>query len=463
MTTSAVVLLAAGAGWALLQRYDGNIDRIGGALGLSGVDRPADGSRESTTFLLVGSDSRDGLAPGEGTQGRGDSFVTGQRADTIILAHLFADSEAAQLVSVPRDAYVTIPAHRDPSTGDVVEERTGKINSSFHDGGPPLLVATVERMSGVRVDHYVQVDFTGFKAMVDQLGGVEVCLSEPAREPDSGIDLPAGRQVVAGDQALAFVRQRKGLPRGDIDRIRRQQQFMGAVVRKTLSAGTLLNPLKLNGFLDAATDSLQVDEDLELSDLRDLALRMRGADAGAVTFSTVPVADTAARRGGESVVLLDEPATVELFDRIRRDLPPGAPDPEAEPVDDRPLTVEPEEVTVRVFNGTSRSGLGGDVTRALEDLGFGVAGPPDNRESSTAATVVLHGRGELESARTVAAAIPGARVQLDPSLDGTVEVVVGASYTGVVVPGVGSPAPAAPTPPAAEQPVLTAADDVCGL
>jgi len=456
VVTSVTVLVAATAGYALLMKYDGNIGRIAGVLDLPGEGRPADDDTGARTLLLVGSDSREGLEAGQGAQGRGDEFVTGQRADTIILAHLFGDSEQAQLVSIPRDTYVTIPQYRDPETGAVVEERQGKINSSFFDGGAPLLVATVEQLSGVRVDHYVQIDFAGFQAMVDTLGGVEVCLSEPAFDRDSGIDLPAGRQVVGGEQALAFVRQRKGLPRGDIDRIRRQQQFMGAVIRKTLSAGTLLNPLRLNSFLDAVTDSLQVDEGTDIGDLRDLALRMRGASAGQVTFSTVPVADPAARRGGESVVLVDEVAAEQLFDRLRRDLAPGEPDPQvsAEP---EPLTIEPSEVQVRVFNGAGISGLGRQVSSELEERGFVMAAPPADRGRDAVRSTVRHGPGQEEAARTLAAAVPGAEVELDPSLDDTLELVVGALSAGL---GAQAPAPGASPSPSAE-PALTAADDIC--
>jgi LCP family protein required for cell wall assembly len=469
VVTSVAVLAAAGAGWALVTTYDGNIDRIGGVLDLPGVDRPADdGPRDAQTLLLVGSDSREGLAAGEGAQGRGQDFVTGQRADTIILAHLFGDSDRAQMVSIPRDSFVAIPSYSDPATREVTRAHEGKINSSFTLGGPPLLVATVEQLTGIRIDHYVQVDFNGFTTMVERLGGVEVCLSEPAKDKDSGIDLPAGRQVVHGDQALAFVRQRTGLPQGDIDRIGRQQQFMAAIVRKTLSAGTLLNPLKLNGFLDAATDSLQVDEGLELGDLRELALRMRGAEAGAVAFTTVPVAELSARRGGESVVLLDEVAAEELFDRLRRDLPPGAPDPDPPAPDEQPaLVVPPSDVRVQVLNGGGITGLGRQAADELAELGFEVAGGPVNRGTGTARTVVRAGPGQAGAARTLAAALPGSVIEVDRELEETLEVVVGSSYRSpqpVVVAGQRvTPAPAAPAPaPTAEAVVLTAADDVCG-
>ena len=161
----------------------------------------------------------------------------------------------------------------------------------------------------------MQIDFDGFQRIVDELDGVEVCLSEPAKEKDSGIDLQAGRQVIKGDQALAFVRQRKGLPRGDIDRIARQQQFIGAIVREVLSAGTLLNPVRVNGVVSIATESLTVDEGLQFGDLQELAFRFRNFSAGGVVFTTAPVADINGRRAGQDVVLLDEVAGQQLWDQ----------------------------------------------------------------------------------------------------------------------------------------------------
>jgi LCP family protein required for cell wall assembly len=464
--------MTAAGGYVLVRKYDGNINRISGALGLPGVARPAAGAKNSTTFLLVGSDSRGDLAPGQGTQGKGATFVKGQRSDTIIIAHLFAGSDKAQLISFPRDSWVQIPAFTDPSTGQATPAHMEKINSAFSEGGPALLVATVEQISGLRVDHFIQVDFEGFKSMVDQLGGVEVCLSKPAKEHDSGIDLPAGRQVIKGDQALAFVRQRKGLAQGDLDRIRRQQQFLGAIIRKTLSAGTLLNPIRLNGFLDALTHSLQVDDGLSISDMRDLALRMRGASAGGVAFTTVPVASSDGRRAGQSVVLLDDAADRRLFDRIRRDVPPDAPDaasPASTPSPGGPaLTVAPRAVQVQVFNGGRINGLGSRAASELTSAGFTVTGKAQTRAGSTSVTTVYYGYGQQEAARTLVAAVPGSTMELDPTLTRTLQIVVGSSYNGVTPVSVGgTPAPSPtssagrPTPTPSAGPVTTAADDVC--
>ncbi len=458
--TSVSILVTAGAGWALLNFYDGKINRIPG-LGL-GQDRPEDLPRDATNILIVGSDSRGDLKAGEGTQGTGKDFVTGQRSDTVILAHLYGDSDKAQLISFPRDSWVQIPEHTSTETGEVVEAHEGKLNSAFFDGGPPLLIQTISELTGLYVDHYMQIDFDGFQRVVNKLDGVEVCLPAPAKEKDSGIDLPAGRQIIKGDQALAFVRQRKGLPNGDIDRIKRQQQFIGAIVRKVLSAGTLLNPVKINGVITVATESLQVDQGLTIDDLQELALRFRSFDAGGVIFSTVPIADVNGFRKRQSVVLLDEAKGRELFEAIRTDVPPGTPADKGDAKPAEPLIVAPGSIRVRVYNGAGVQGLGRRAASDLEEVGFLVVGSPGNREGAAAETVVLHGPSRADSARTVAAALPGATVRLDPNLTGTVEVVVGSSYAGAKQVTVsGAPKPQAPGTVASPPPVQTAAQDPC--
>ncbi|MCW2680783.1 MAG: cell envelope-related transcriptional attenuator, partial [Frankiales bacterium] len=458
--TSVAILATAGAGYALLNFYDGKINRIPG-LDLGG-GRPEGLPRDAKNILIVGSDSRGDLEAGEGPQGTGDDFVTGQRSDTVILAHLYGDSDKAQLVSFPRDSWVQIPEHTNLDSGEVVEAREAKLNTALSDGGPPLLIDTIEGLTGLHVDHYMQIDFDGFQSIVNELDGVEVCLPAAAKEKDSGIDLPAGRSVIKGDQALAFVRQRKGLPNGDIDRIKRQQQFIGAIVRKVLSAGTLLNPVKLDGVIRATAASLDVDRSLGISELKDLALRFQSFDAGGVVFTTVPVADPAGTRQRQSVVLLDEDQGQQLFDAIRRDVPPGTPEDKADPPPSEPLIVAPQSIRVRVYNGAGVQGLGRQAASDLEEVGFLVVGTPGNREGAMAETVVLHGADRADSARTVAAALPGSSTRLDPSLEGkAVEVVVGSSYAGAKEVTVsGRPQPQDPSTGASPS-VQTAAQDPC--
>lgn len=460
VVTSVAVLATAGIGYVLVNRYEANITYLPGVLGGKGAPKAAPNNAQN--FLIVGSDSRGDLAPGEGVQGVGKEFVTGQRSDTVILAHLYGGkSNKVQLVSFPRDSVVEIPAYTD-AKGRVIPAQRNRINYAFNEGGPQLLVRTVQNLTGVRIDHYLQVDFQGFQSMVDKLGGVDICLSKPARDRFSGINLSAGKHHINGAVALAFVRQRKGLPNGDLDRIKRQQQFLGAMVRKVLSAGVLANPFKLNRFLNAATSSLQADDGLKFKQLQDLALRFRNVGAGNVLFTTIPVSDTNGydRRLG-SVVLIDQDKTAALFEQIRRDVPPGTPAGKPRSgAGGAALTVRPGAIRVRVYNGSDVNGLARKADNDLTRLGFQTVGTPQTRNTGATGTVIRYGPTKADAARTVAAAIPGSTVQAAPELGNVIEVVVGSSYTGatpVTVTGTPEDRPAvSPTPK-----VVTALDDPC--
>lgn len=460
--TSLAVLGVSTAGYAVVHYYDGNIERLPSVFGsLPGHAQPPPAPQDAENYLIVGSDSRGNLGAGEGVQGEGAAFVTGQRSDTVILAHLYGGgADKAQLISFPRDTLVVIPEHPDSDTGKPVSARTGKLNSAIEYGGPQLLIATIENLTRIRIDHYLQIDFEGFQGMVDGLGGVEVCLSAPAKDRVSGVDLPAGRQVINGTDALAFVRQRNGLKNGDLGRIQRQQQVLGSMIREAMSAGTLANPVKLNRFLTVATASLQVDEDLAFGDLRDLGLRMRGFDAGGVIFTTVPITGVETRKRVGSVVVLDEVKSRQLFEDLRRDRPPAVPAPAPSVAPPVPLIVAPSAIRVRLYNGAGVDGLGRRAATDLEAVGFRVVGTPTDRDVTTPQTVVLHGASRADSARTVAAAIPGARTELDPALGSTLEVVLGASYTGAKQVTVGARRAPTRSPSAAPQ-VRTAAEDPC--
>ena len=461
--TAVVVVAVAGLGYAAFNHYVGNIQSIAGVLNLPGTSKPAPAPRNAQNLLIVGSDTRGDAAAGTDFQGTGATFVTGQRSDTVILAHLYGNSDKVQMVSFPRDSFVTIPAYTNPKTGSVTRQHQAKLNSAFAIGGPALLVATIELLTGIRVDHYLQIDFTGFQSMVNKLGGVDVCLAQPARDKFSGIDLAAGKHHIDGAVALAFVRQRHGLANGDIDRIKRQQEFLGSMVRKVLSAGTLLNPLKLTGFLTVATDSLKTDDALTGSDLRDLALRLRGFSAGGVIFSTVPIANIGATRNRESVVLIDDAAAGAMFGDLRRDVAPGTPSPAptGTPAPGQALIVAPGAVRVSVFNGSDVAGLGRRAAADLTAVGFTVVGTPTNRGSNNTGTVVYYGPDRADSARTLAAALPGATIEADATLGRVLNVVVGSGYTAAVAvtvtPPSTSPAPTASTPPK----IITAQEDPC--
>ncbi|WP_232425313.1 LCP family protein [Pseudofrankia inefficax] len=303
------VLLLAACGWGVVRHYNGRVHHVD--LSLAAAGRPAAARGGTENILLVGSDSRAGLGGQFGE-------VEGQRSDTTILAHLDRDGSTT-MVSFPRDLWVTIPSYQ--SGGVTHAEQRSKLNSAFSLGGPALLVRTIEGLTGLRVDHYVQVDFGGFQAITDALGGVTVCVKElPASLRARGFDNlhdrmsgwsgQVGANRLDGAQALAFVRQRYGLPEGDLDRIRRQQQFLSVVFHAMTAPSTLANPVRVRDVLDATTSALTVDRGTSLTDLEPLALRMRTLTGGGSGFETVPA--TPATRAGQSVLLVD-PAKLAAF------------------------------------------------------------------------------------------------------------------------------------------------------
>ncbi|MGB8651641.1 MAG: LCP family protein [Mycobacteriales bacterium] len=462
--TAVVVLVAAGGLYLAFNHYNGQIDRFDAFGKILGHTKPAKAPHHAENFLLVGSDSRDG-ANGDGTQGSGATFVTGQRSDTVILVHLYGSSDKVQLVSFPRDSYVEIPAFTNPTTGHTTPAHHDKLNSAFSEGGSALLIATIENLTDIRIDHFLQIDFTGFKGMVNKLGGVDVCLTKAAKDSFSGINLSAGQHHITGDVALAFVRQRHGLANGDIDRIARQQQFIGSLVHKVLSAGTLLDPFKLNGFLDVATSSLKADKQLTGNDIKNLALRLRGFNSGGVLFTTVPIADIGGHRNGQSVVLLDEAKDQAMFGALRNDRAPGTPAPPGTKAAGPKLIVAPSAIRVAVFNGSGVPGIGRKAAADLSPLGFQIIGIPTNRGTGATATTIYYGPTKADSALTLQASIPGSVLQPDSSLGRTLDLVVGSSYKGAQKVTVSAPTPSSSPAGAgsttAAAPIKTAQDNPC--
>ncbi|WP_372343880.1 LCP family protein [Streptomyces sp. KL116D] len=309
-----LVLVAGGAGWFLYEKLDGNITEDTDAaaeLARYEKERPTVLVAGAQNLLLIGSDSRAGK---NGKYGRNDGT---QRSDTTILLHVSADRKSATAVSFPRDLMVDVPACRKPD-GERIEPMFAMFNYAFEVGGSACTIRTVEKMTGVRIDHHMVVDFQGFKNMVDAVDGVEVCLDKPIDDPDSHLKLAAGRHVLDGEQALGYVRARKTLGNGsDTERMDRQQQFLGALVTKVQSNGVLLNPAKLYPVLDAATSSLTTDPGLaSLRGLYDLVRGMRGIPADHIQFLTVPRQSYVYNANRDQLL---EPAAERLFTQLRTD------------------------------------------------------------------------------------------------------------------------------------------------
>ena len=294
-----LLLLVAGGIWFLTSRYAGNLDRVDAFAGLS--NRPAEatataGGEAPLTFLVVGSDTRADLAAGA---------LPDARSDVMMLVRVDGDRQHAQVVSLPRDSWVSVPGHG-----------TAKLNAAYAWGGPSLLIQTVETMTGVRIDHYAAMDFQGFVQMTDALGGVDVKVAQTVS--NGTYTFQAGLNHLDGQQALAYVRQRHGLPGGDFDREKRQQEYLRSIFAKLAQENVLSNLGSLDQFLRSLTGSMAVDSELSDTALVEMAYDLRSLRPADLTFLTAPVAGTG-REGQQSVVYLDQNRAEQLWGYLRTD------------------------------------------------------------------------------------------------------------------------------------------------
>ncbi|MFC0864978.1 LCP family protein [Sphaerimonospora cavernae] len=329
--------------------------------------------------LLVGSDTRTGANKRYGQHMEND----GERTDTIMLLHVSPDRDGATLLSFPRDSMVMISACKNTKTGAIIPQHLGQINAAFSEGGMICTRRTIEDLTKIRVDHFVKVDFTGFKNIVNALGGIEICLPQAVNDKKSKLDLPAGRQVVKGEAALGYVRLRYGIgDNSDLGRIKRQQVFISQVVKKATSRALLTDVGKLQAFIEATAESVTMNEDLNTDTLIQIAQSASKLTAKGFKATTVPwepyVAD-------KNRVQWKQPDANNLFNAIRSDVdvtPTASPSaaaasPGAKP--SGPAVTKPSQVKVQVFNGTSMDGKAREVAEALAAQGFVVTGVGDAR------------------------------------------------------------------------------------
>lgn len=428
---------------------------------LLGNNRPkaiAEGEQAPENILLIGSDTRAGVNRKYG------STVEGARSDTTILLHVAADRKSATAVSIPRDTVVDIPSC-DRDDGTFVPGSRTRINDAYSRGGTACTIRTIEQLTQVRIDHYVVIDFNGFKQMVNALGGVEICLPKRVDDRDSKLHLNAGRQLVHGKDALAYVRTRHALGNGsDLGRIDRQQAFLSSMITRIRSTG-ILRADRLVRFLDAATRSITTDPGLaSLNDLRKLAQTVQGLDNKGVTFVTAPnKPDPAAP---QATVVLKQPAADAVWSALRYDTPlpgktkKGTPSPSAG-ASGPPLKAFPGQIKVKVLNASGRTGAAAALAQQLEAAGFVVTSVGTAPESRLVKTEVHHSAAYDESGRTLGAALPGATVKSDPTLAGsaTLTVLVGGDSLKVVpVQVAGSAAPTQAEPSIATR---SGSQDIC--
>ena len=410
---AALLLTVVGAAYSKILGTFGNIKTIDISKSLG--NRPTDeytGPTGPLNILLLGSDTRHG-------QDNRLTGLGGNLSDTTILVHLFDGRTKAEAVSIQRDALVPMPAC-DRGNGRTSTPGVRMFNQAYSLGGPACTVKTVESLTNLYVDHFVVVDFNGFIKVVDAVGGVPVCLANPVKAPKAHLDLPAGNQVLNGFNALGWVRAREGVGDGsDLSRIKRQQLFLGSLVRTITSSAVLTNPVKLVNVLNAVTQSLTTDSSLgERNAMRDLALSVRKMRPANVRFTSVPVRPAASDRNrlewlpGKSHM---------LWTALKADQEWPARVPQTDAA--KAVTVAPSGVRLELLNGTGVDGKARAVAEQLKPFGYSIT-----KLAKAAATVskstLAYGTGREESVKTIAAAT-GLAAVYDPKLGKHIVLTVG--------------------------------------
>ncbi|MFJ7280094.1 LCP family protein [Kitasatospora sp. NPDC098663] len=417
-----VMVAGCGGAYYLYQHFNSNLTSVKVQLG-NEEERPK-AAGDALNILVLGTDSRQGLGREYGDEG------SAGHADTTLLFHISKDRSNATAISIPRDLMVPIPECQSGDGKKIPGSARDMFNNSLGQEGrdPGCTWKTVEKMTGIRVDHFVQVNFEAVKTLSSAVGGVEVCAAKDINDTDSHLKMSKGRHVVQGDEALAFVRTRHAVGfGGDLTRIPLQQQFISSMIRKIKSDDTLTSPGKLYKLADAATKALTVDSGIGSVDkLKDLALDLSKVDTKNITFATVPVLDDPKDKDR---LVLKQPDAGQLFSMVAGDrsltetaspadaataAPETAP---AAPTTAAP-TVDPKDVRVTVRNGSGTRGQSGPTVDKLRAKGFAKAATASDAPV-TATTTVSFPTGQDAAAASLAAALglPGDAVRPDPKAD----------------------------------------------
>jgi LCP family protein required for cell wall assembly len=399
----------------------------------------------------------------------------GNNTDTMIVIHIPAGGGSATAFSIPRDSYVQISGgygkHKINSAYTYAQ--VAAINTLSQQGvtGPKLAVQaaqegaknaiqTVQQLTGLTFTHFASVNLVGFYNISQAVGGVPVCLKAATQDSFSGANFPAGPQTISGAQALAFVRQRHGLPMGDLDRVKRQQVFMASLAKTVLSGGTLTNPAKLTALIDAVKKTVTLDQGW---DVLSFAQHMQGMSSGKITFHTIPVGTSALETPSDGVAVEVFPQQVK--DTIAATINAAAPKPDSPTTAGAPAAPAPpappnSSVTVDVRNASGITGLAGKAQQHLVDLGFGVT--PVSNSTSRSKSVLDYATGDQVMAQKVAAALGGISIAPDSSLSaGKMRVYLGSDFDINAVGSSAAPTSAPAAPPPAPTPPITAGAQNC--
>jgi len=469
---SLLVMGLTGYAWAAMQGLVNGLnyaDVIGDS---GGGDKPADGARD---ILLVGLDSRTDMQgnplPADQLAALNAGESDGElNTDTLILVHIPNDGSKAVAISLPRDSYVDIAggygkhkinsaypramltARKELQAQGVTDPK--ELDVKANQAGAKNLIATIQNLTGITVDNYAAINLLGFSDITKAIGGVDVCLNNNVDDEYSGANFTKGEHTIDGVQALEFVRQRHGLPRGDLDRVVRQQVFMAGMARKILSAGTLTDPGKLSALIDAIKKSVVLNQNW---DILNFAQQMKGLTGGQLEFRTIPVDNVDYRTPNDGSAIKVDPAKVKAF--VQGMAGPAAGQEQAPAETPQQQNDANKAVTVDVRNASGRDGLAASVSKQLTDKGF-TAGTTDNATSRKTTVIWVPSGGE-DAGKTVADALgTKATVQEDKSVPkGHVKVFLGSDYQPSN--GASSGTGAAQAPPASSPaaPPASGADD----
>ncbi|MEV6294789.1 LCP family protein [Streptomyces sp. NPDC051896] len=443
---SVIIVVTAGAGWWFYQHLNGNIHSV--ALDGKGGNEKADAfGRTPINILVMGSDGRTSQADcklGGGCSRTG--VQSGSNADVQMVVHISADRSNATVMSIPRDTMTQVPACKNTETGQSTSGYYGQINSALQYG-PACQVATVHRLTGIPIDHFVKLDFSGVVQMSDAIGGVSVCVSDNVYDTYSHLKLSKGTHTLKGKAALEFVRSRHGFGDGsDLGRTISQHIFLSSMIRKFKSAGTLTDPTAVYGLADAATKALTVDDGLgSVKKLISLASDVNKVPTKRMTFTTM---QTAPDPNNKDRVVVGQGART-LFSTIANDqsLTTGSGKKSAAASATAKATasaVPASQIAVTVENGTSVTGRASAIATALTDQGFSSGTTTANAPSPATTTTLTYGTDQKAQAETVAKALGLPSSHLKQGTGSGLTLVIGSDWpSGTGFPGgTSSPAPA---------------------
>ncbi|WP_211265296.1 LCP family protein [Actinacidiphila oryziradicis] len=442
ITVSVLVLATAGAGAWLYQHLNGNIHSLGltdGTNGNAGTEKADAFGRTPINMLVIGSDGRNNQTDCKLGGGCGSASSTaGHNADVEMVVHISADRSNATVMSVPRDTMTQVPACKNTATGTSTSGYYGQINSALQYG-PACQVATIHQLTGIPIDHFVMLDFSGVVQMSDAVGGVSVCVSNNVYDTYSHLKLAKGAHTLKGVAALEFVRSRHGFGDGsDLGRTYAQHLFLSAMIRKFKSAGTLTDPTKVYSLADAATKALTVDTGLgSIQKLIGLATDLNKVPSKRMTFTTMQTAPDPSN----SNRLVVASAAKTLFATIANDQSLSAASgkksaPSASTSPTATATVPAAQIAVRVENGTSTTGRASVIASELTAKGFSPGTTSANAPALAAKTTLTYGAGQKAEAQTVAKALGLSSSHLTQGTATGLTLVIGADWpSGSTYPG----------------------------